>query len=116
MLDEPTGELDPGSSRQVFTLLRRLNTEYGLTVIVVEQKIMLLSEFVDELIVMHGGKIVFSGPVRDVLSKADALLELGVNCPRVATLAQRLREAGFDDVPVCVNVDEAEKTVRGLLA
>ena len=116
MLDEPTGELDPGSSRQVFALLRRLNAEYGLTVVVVEQKIMLLSEFADTLVVLHGGKIVYSGPVREVLSHADALLELGVNCPRVAALAQRLREAGFADAPVCVNVDEAEKMVRGMLA
>ena len=37
VLDEPTGELDPRSSRQVFSLLKELNEEQGITVIVIEQ-------------------------------------------------------------------------------
>ena len=116
MLDEPTGELDPGSSRQVFSLLRKLNTEYGMTVIVIEQKIMLLSEFAGDLMVLDHGKVFCQGPVREVLARADELLELGVNCPRVASLAQSLQRAGLGEMPVCVNVDEAEAMIRGLLA
>ena len=37
ILDEPTGELDPVSSRQIFTMLKTLNEVYGITVIVIEQ-------------------------------------------------------------------------------
>ena len=42
LLDEPTGELDPESSVMIFELLKALNRDYGKTVVVVEQKIMLL--------------------------------------------------------------------------
>ena len=42
VLDEPTGELDPVASRNIFSILRELNEDYGMTIIVIEQKIMLL--------------------------------------------------------------------------
>ena len=116
MLDEPTGELDPGSSRQVFSLLKTLNEKYGLTVIIIEQKIMLLSEFVKDLTVMSKGTVFCHGPVREVLKRAKELLEIGVNCPRVASLAQNLHEAGLTDTPVLINVDEAETLVRRLIS
>ncbi|MBR3619897.1 MAG: ATP-binding cassette domain-containing protein [Clostridia bacterium] len=115
LLDEPTGELDPGSSRMVFSLLKEMNERYGLTVIVIEQKIMLLSEFAKQLIVLNEGKIYCSGPVRQVLERAKELEGIGVNCPRVASLAISLKEAGCGEMPVCINVDEAETMVRGLL-
>ena len=116
MLDEPTGELDPGSSRQVFQLLKTLNEKYGLTILVIEQKIMLLSEFAKDLVVMSEGGIFCHGPVREVLARADELLEIGVNCPRVASLSQRLYDQGISKTPVVVNVDEAEAMIRGLIS
>ncbi len=115
VLDEPTGELDPASSRQVFSLLRSLNQEYGVTVVIVEQKIMLLCEFADYLAVLDQGKIVRQGNTRDVLARSDELEALGVNCPRVTLLSRLLSEKTGKALPVSVNLDEAEKLVRGLM-
>ncbi|MBR3739992.1 MAG: ATP-binding cassette domain-containing protein [Clostridia bacterium] len=115
VLDEPTGELDPMSSRQVFSLLKSLNQEYGITVVIVEQKIMLLCEFADYLAVLDQGLIVRQGKTRDVLARADELEALGVNCPRVTLLSRLLSERTGKTLPVSVNLDEAEKMVRGLL-
>ena len=115
VLDEPTGELDPQSSRQVFSLLKSLNAEYGVTVVVVEQKIMLLCEFADLLAVLVDGKIVRQGNTRDVLARSDELETLGVNCPRVTLLTRLLSEKLGKPLPVSVSLDEAEKLVRGLM-
>ena len=115
VLDEPTGELDPASSRQVFSLLKSLNQEYGVTVVIVEQKIMLLCEFADYLAVLDQGKIVRQGKTRDVLARADELEAMGVNCPRVTLLSRLLSEKTGQKLPVSVNLDEAEKLVRGLM-
>ena len=112
VLDEPTGELDPQSSRRVFETLRELNERHGVTVIVIEQKIMLLCEFAKRLAVMDGGLIAVSGGVRDVLSRGELLEEIGVNIPRVTTLARRLRMDGHYDGPTPINVGEAELMVR----
>ena len=115
VLDEPTGELDPRSSRQIFALLKQLNEEQGITVLLIEQKIMLLCEFARHLAVLSGGRIVRQGETRDVLSHADELQALGVNCPRVTTLSRVLSGKTGTEQPVCVNLDEAETMVLNLI-
>ena len=116
LLDEPTGELDPGSSRQIFSLLRTLNREWGMTVVVVEQKIMLLCEFAQQLAVLSEGRVVRDGPVREVLGDIEGLEEIGVNCPRVARFSSLLSAKTGRKLPVCVNVDEAEAMAREVTA
>ncbi len=115
LLDEPTGELDPVSSRQIFTLLKTLNEDYGITVVIVEQKIMLLSEFARELAVVDKGQLKYCGPVREVLTHAAELEEMGVNCPRVVTLSNALRTAGVPIDRLSLNVDEAEAMMKAVL-
>jgi len=95
VLDEPTGELDPFSSRKVFEYLRDLNRRLGLTIVVVEQKIMLLCEFVRRLAVMEKGRLLRVGTVGEVLQEPEVLEAAGVNVPRVTTLGNRLRQDGL---------------------
>ncbi len=115
VLDEPTGELDPRSSRQVFSLLKELNEEQGITIIIIEQKIMLLCEFARQLAVLSEGRIVRQGDTRDVLAHAEELEKLGVNCPRVTTLSRTLSVKTGKEQPVCINLDEAENMIRRLI-
>ena len=115
VLDEPTGELDPVSSRQIFNLLKTMNEEYGVTVVIIEQKIMLLCEFARQLMVLDHGKIFLQGGTKEVLARAEELEKLGVNCPRVARLSRLLEDKTGQKLPVCVSIDEAEAMVRGLM-
>ncbi len=115
VLDEPTGELDPRSSRQIFSLLKELNEEQGITVVLIEQKIMLLCEFAKRLAVLSDGRIVRQGETREVLAHAEELEELGVNCPRVTTLSRVLSAKTGREQPVCVNLEEAEQMIRRML-
>lgn len=115
VLDEPTGELDPQSSRAVFSLLKELNQEQGVTVVIIEQKIMLLCEFADRIAVMNEGKILRQGRTREVLAHAEELEEIGVNCPRVTTLSRILEARTGIKQPACINLEEAEQMVRRLL-
>ena len=114
VLDEPTGELDPQSSRQIFQLLRELNEKHGITIVVVGQKIMLLCEFAGNLAVMDRGRVILNGPVSEVLKSSREMESAGVNCPRVVTLADRLRDENLYMGPVPVNISEAEKMVRSI--
>ncbi|MFR7478533.1 MAG: energy-coupling factor ABC transporter ATP-binding protein [Acutalibacteraceae bacterium] len=115
VLDEPTGELDPESSLQIFRLLRQLNEQFGITVLIVEQKIMLLCEYVDRMIVMNEGAIVFDGPARDVVRHTQTFEDIGINVPRVVTLCGQLRKKGLYNGQVPLNVEEGEKMVREVL-
>ena len=115
VLDEPTSELDPEGSRQIFQTLRHLNQEYGITVIIVEQKVMLLSEFCSRFMVMDNGQIILDGTTREILKHHDKLFELGINCPRVVSLTQLLMDSGLYAGDFPVDVYEAEAIVKGIL-
>lgn len=116
VLDEPTAELDPASSQAVFELLRRYAREHGTTVIVVEQKIALLSEYADRLIIVKEGQILFDDSPAAVLEHAEELLAEGINCPRSTSLANRLRKLGLYSGPACRNVAETVRACEEVLA
>jgi energy-coupling factor transport system ATP-binding protein len=116
VLDEATGELDPASSRQVFEFLRELNREFGITIIAVEQKIMLLCEFAKHLAVMEGGRLVLHGTVAEVLQQPEKMEGAGINIPRVTTLGKGLRERGLYSGPLPHNTGEAKIMMEKVFA
>lgn len=107
VLDEPTAELDPVSSLNVFKLLKESASKLGTTIIVVEQKIALLSEFCDMLLIMEDGGIRFQGTPDEVLEHSEELLAMSVNCPRSTTLVNRLRKRGLYHCGAVRNVPQA---------
>lgn len=115
VLDEPTGELDPASSIMIFDILRRLNREFHKTVIVIEQKIMLLCEYVNRLLVMDQGKIVFDGKSGEIVNQIPLFKELGINVPRVVELGQQLHQEGLYQGAIPLSLDQAEKMVKEVL-
>jgi energy-coupling factor transport system ATP-binding protein len=115
VLDEPTGELDPQSSRKIFECLKELNEKYGITIIVVEQKIMLLCEFAKRLIVMRNGRLVCEGTVKEVLQQPDILENAGVNIPRVTTLGNMLKKKGLYSDLLPRDLSEAQVMVKEVL-
>jgi energy-coupling factor transport system ATP-binding protein len=116
VLDEPTGELDPQSSRKIFEYLKELNEKHGVTIIVVEQKIMLLCEFVKRQAVMDSGSLVRLGVVGEVLQEPEVLEKAGVNIPRVTTLGNRLKEKGLYNGELPHDLPCAEAMMRKVLS
>ena len=115
LLDEPTAELDPRSSVQVFDLLRDLNRQ-GVTVIVIEQKVMLLAEYARRLAIMEHGRIALEGTVDEVLQRVDRMQEMGVNCPRVALLTDTLNKRGVGCGRIARTVAEAQRCIEEVVA
>jgi len=115
LLDEPTGELDPQASRKIFECLRELNEKHGITVVVVEQKVMLLCEFVKRLLVMDKGRLILDGTVKEVLQRPAILEAAGVNIPRVTSLGDRLRAKKLYSGELPRDLPEAESMIRGLI-
>lgn len=115
VLDEPTAALDPASSALVFDTLRKVREE-GVTVVVIEQKVALLSEYCDRILVMDGGALVLDGTPREVFAHADELRRIGVDSPRVARVYNSLARDGLvRGATPCLMVPEAAKLVSGLV-
>ncbi|HOP74128.1 MAG TPA: ATP-binding cassette domain-containing protein [Bacillota bacterium] len=107
VLDEPTSELDPLGTKEVFEVLKQLNQEYGLTIIVVEQKINILLEYIERLWVMNEGRMVADQPPRQIINQPELLTGVGLQIPPVSELVYRLKAAGYYSGELPLTVDEA---------
>ncbi len=68
LADEATSALDPDTTGEVLTLLKRVNSELGITILVITHEMDVIRTLADRVIVMEQGRIIESGPVFDILS------------------------------------------------
>lgn len=116
VLDEPTCALDPASSRTIYELLSELNRSFGITIIAIEQKVALLSEFCSHLAVLHEGSLAAYGTTSDVLSQVDTLDAIGISYPRTTRFVRYVKQAGFEpDTPLYVRVDDTVHFAKRVL-
>jgi energy-coupling factor transport system ATP-binding protein len=103
LLDEPTSQLDPVAGDELISLLRRLNEEWGVSVILGEHRLERCLAAADRVVALDSGAVAFEGAPH-------AFLEWGLDSePALATPAARLfRRAGL---PVAVSVREARRTL-----
>jgi energy-coupling factor transport system ATP-binding protein len=69
LLDEPTAQLDPVSAREFIDLLKRLNEEFGMTIIMAEHRLEEVFTLADKIVMMENGQVQISGEPRRVLSE-----------------------------------------------
>lgn len=115
VLDEPTAALDPASSTLVFEMLREANRALGITVVVVEQKVALLSEYCNRVLVLDHGQIALQGEPHEVFAHTDELRAIGVDCPRVTRIFNSLEADGLASGTPCLDVDEAERLITEIV-
>lgn len=68
LLDEPAAGVDYPVARELFTYVRRLREEQGLTFLIIEHRLEILMEFVDYVYVLHNGKLLSEGRPQEVIS------------------------------------------------
>jgi|SRR5690554_6313712 len=94
ILDEPTAELDPMGTDDVFKVLRELNQKHGITVIIIEHKLEHLARNCSRLLVLKDGRIQLDGKPSAVFTDQEKMKELGLRPPQVTELIGRLVAAG----------------------
>lgn len=68
LADEATSALDPSTTRDVLELLRRVNRELGITIVVITHEMEVVRSIADRVVVMQGGEVVEQGSVYEVFS------------------------------------------------
>ena len=67
--DEATSALDPETTRSILDLLRKVNRELGVTVVLITHQMLVIKQIADRVAVIDGGEIAELGPVIDVFTK-----------------------------------------------
>ncbi|HBF86811.1 MAG TPA: energy-coupling factor transporter ATPase [Clostridiales bacterium] len=94
ILDESTSMLDPKGRREVMSVIRTLNREEGMTVIDITHYMDEAAE-ADAIYVLNEGKIAKTGTPEEVFSDSETLERCGLELPRAALIAKKLKEAGL---------------------
>ena len=107
VLDEPTSQMDPIGTREVFGVIRTM-AEQGMTVVLVEHKVEWIAKFADRVVALHEGKVLMEGKPSDVLT-SDLLTDKGFGISRYTSTAQEARKQGLwpHEKPLPVTLDEA---------
>ena len=86
--DEATSALDPETTRSILALLRQINREFGLTIVLITHQMQVIKQVADRVAVIDAGRIVESGAVIDVFTR-----------PRHATTRSLIDEIVPQDLP-----------------
>ena len=109
LLDEPTSQLDPVAGDELIWLLRRLNEEWGTTIVLAEHRLERCLPAADRVIVLADGAIACDAPPREFLTWAAGA------APELQTPAARLfRTAGLTPPPTGVKESRAALRARGI--
>lgn len=106
VLDEPTSQMDPVGTREVFGVIRTM-AERGMTVVMAEHKVEWIAQFADRVVALHEGQILLEGKPSEVLT-SELLPEKGFGISRYTSVARKAKEQGLwkkEHLPV--TLDEA---------
>ncbi len=109
VLDEPTSQMDPIGTREVFGVIRTM-AKRGMTVIMAEHKMEWIAQFADRVIALYEGQILLEGSPRDVLT-SELLAGKGFGISRYTAVAREARQQGLwpADQPLPVTLEQAVK-------
>jgi energy-coupling factor transport system ATP-binding protein len=103
VLDEPTSMLDPVGRQEVMLILRKLNQENKVTILLITHHMEELIE-VDRLVVMDQGQLVLEGAPTQVFQEIEVIKSLGLDIPRVVKLGALLKQQGIMVPPESLSV------------
>lgn len=115
ILDEATAMLDPSGREEVFSTVRKLNREKGITVVWITHFMEEAAQS-DRVVVLHHGAIAMDGTPCEVFSRVEEVKALGLDVPPMAELADMLREGGLPLPAGILTVDDMAKELTQCLS
>lgn len=96
ILDEPTSQLDPIGSQEVFTTVRELKQELGVTIVMVSHAAEEMAEFCDRIALLSEGKLIAVGTPDEIYADVDLLQQNKLRPPEIAQAFNLIRQKGIN--------------------
>jgi energy-coupling factor transport system ATP-binding protein len=100
ILDEPTAGLDPTGREEILANIETYRQTKNATVMMVSHSMNDVARLTDRLLVLSNSKLVMDGTPEQVFSRAEELVELGLDIPEITRVFLELRKLGLDVEPV----------------
>lgn len=117
ILDEPTAGLDPKGRDEILGQVKKLHDEGNITVVLVSHSMEDVANYVNRIVVMNKGKVLFDDVPKTVFSHYKELEEIGLAAPQVTYMMHQLSEAGIpvrtDATTIKEAADEIIRKIKG---
>ena len=114
ILDEPSAGLDPAGRKSLLGNIRAYHRQTGATVVMVSHSMDEVAENVDRIVVLANAGVVMSGTPHEVFSRAQELIDVGLNVPQVTQVAMALARQGVEIDPAVYTVADLRRALNGL--
>ena len=111
ILDEPTAGLDPKGRDEILDQIAALKQETGITVVLVSHSMEDIARYVDRIIVMNRGSVLFDDLPGEVFGHVKELEQVGLAAPQVTYILQTLRAKGMAVQTDATTLEEAEREI-----
>jgi energy-coupling factor transport system ATP-binding protein len=114
LLDEPTSQLDPITAYDFLSILRRLNEEFSITIMLTEHKIDNIFPFIDSAVFLENGKIKYAGKPRQISLKAQKSTIFRNYLPAVTRIHLLLQSKYnfFEEVNIPLNIRDGRANLK----
>ena len=115
ILDEPTAGLDPKGRDEILQQIKKLQTETGLTILLVSHSMEDVAKLADRILVMNSGSIEMFDTPSKIFENAERLSQIGLNVPQITQVCDRLRAAGMPLAGGIYTIEDAAWQISKLL-
>ena len=111
ILDEPTAGLDPKGRDEILDYIKKLHDEMKITVILVSHSMEDVAKYVERIIVMNKGELVYDDAPKTIFRHYKELEKIGLAAPEVTYIMNDLKKAGFQVDTDAITVEEARDSI-----
>ncbi len=115
ILDEPTAGLDPKGRDEILNQIKKMQEETGMTILLVSHSMEDVAEYVDRIIVMNQGTIMYDDTPKAVFQHYKELEQVGLAAPQVTYIMNALRHKGLRVDATATTVEEAAQEILSVL-
>lgn len=116
ILDEPTAGLDPKGRDEILGVIKKLNEEKETTIILVSHSMDDVAEYVDRIIVINDGDIMYDDSPVNIFQMVDELEAIDLAAPQITYILRDLSRMGLNVGTGIIRIDDAVQTIKKALS
>ncbi len=106
VLDEPTSQLDPVGTGEVFRVIQMLKDYYGMTIVMITHNSEEIARFADRVLVLNKGEVLAQGTPREIFGDIETLKKAWVSAPQSSMVAMTMAAQGeemTEELPITLD-------------